>query len=147
MKPTTITTLPLVLLILSLASLSSCKKDKDESVAITIQTISGAYKLVALTTQINNMPEEDGMQNMEDCQKDDIINFRTDKTYTYTDAGLQCAVPGNDSGNWDLPNTTTFVLAGVSWVLEAFDGRTLKISNTSSFGGDTEVHRVTLRKQ
>ena len=93
MKSTAITPLTLAFLIISLAGLSSCKKDKDQP-AISIESISGSYKIAAWTYQYAQLPEEDLIQYMEDCEKDDILNFKDDKSFTNTDAGVQCTPPG-----------------------------------------------------
>ena len=147
MKPTTVKTFPLVLLIIALTSFSSCKKDKDEAQAITIQTISGSYKLAVWTYQFGNLPVENLLDNMEDCERDDLVNFKTDKTFTRTDAGVQCVPSDPYDGTWDLPNNKKIVLDGDEYVLESFDGKLLKISQTETSGGISEVYRMTLSKQ
>jgi hypothetical protein len=146
MKPTAVKSLPLALLIISLATFSSCKKDKDAP-AISIQSISGSYKLGAWTYQENQMPPDDLIQYMDDCEKDDIINFKTDKTFTNTDAGVQCMPPGGYNGDWDLPSTTKIILDGEEHTLDSFDGTTLKVSQSETLSGVTEVYRMTLVKQ
>ena len=147
MKPTAIKSLPLALLIISLATFSSCKKDKDDAPAISIQTISGSYKMSAWTYQEGQLPPEDIIQYMDDCEKDDILNFKTDKTFTNTDAGVQCVPPGSYAGDWDLPSTTKIILDGEEHTIDSFDGTTLKVSQSETVGGVTEVYRMTLNKQ
>ena len=146
MKSTAITPLTLAFLIISLAGLSSCKKDKDQP-AISIESISGSYKIAAWTYQYAQLPEEDLIQYMEDCEKDDILNFKNDKSFTNTDAGVQCTPPGSHVGNWDLPSSNKIILDGEDYVLNSFDGKSLKVSQTETGGGVTEVYRMTLSKQ
>jgi hypothetical protein len=147
MKPTAVKSLPLALLIVSLATFSSCKKDKDDASSISIQSISGSYKLGAWTYQLNQMPVEDMIQYMDDCEKDDLFTFKNDKSFTYADAGVQCAPAGDYDGDWNLPSSTKIIIDGEEFQLDSFDGTTLKISRSETISGDTEVYRTTLNKQ
>jgi hypothetical protein len=139
--------LPMVLFIITLTTLMSCKKDKDAPapLVISIETISGSYKLAALTHKVDNLPEEDDMKNMDECEKDDILKFMPDKSFVGVDAGLKCS--GDYTGDWDLPSTTQLVLNGTTWVLELYDGKVLKISRTVSGSSSIEVIKATLSRQ
>jgi hypothetical protein len=149
MKRTAFTTLvPLALLIISLTSLSSCKKDTDGEPSISIKSLSGSYKLAAWTSKTGSQPEEDFMIYLEDCEKDDIATLNTDKTYNTVDAGLQCTPPtAAFNSHWDLPSTTKIILGADEWTIESFDGKTLKISQSYTSGGTTEIEKMTLNKQ
>ena len=147
MKLPVVTTQSIFLILFSLATLSSCKKDKDEPVAITIQSLSGSYKLGAWTYKFNNDPEENMMLLLDDCEKDDVITLKTDKTYNSVDAGLQCIPPDGYDGDWDLPSTTKIILDGSEWTIDSYDGKVLKISQSYTSGGDTEIEKMTLNKQ
>lgn len=147
MKLTALSIQSIFLFLLSLATLSSCKKEKPEPVDLTIQTLSGSYKLGAWTYKLNNQPEEDMMVLMDACEKDNIVTLKTDKTYNSVDAGVQCAPPENYDGDWDLPSKTKIILDGDEWTIESFDGKVFKISQTTTLSGDTEVERMTLNKQ
>lgn len=148
MKQTAFSTLmPMALLIISLTTLSSCKKDKDETPAVTIQNLAGSYKLGAMTYKDGNQPEVDLMVLMDACEKDNIMTLKTDKTYNNVDAGVQCVPPDNYSGDWDLPSSTTITIDGDNLTVDSYDGKVLKLSDTYTSGGVTEVTKITLNKQ
>jgi hypothetical protein len=147
MKRTAFAALPITLLIISLTTLSSCKKDKDETVAISLQSIAGSYKLTAWTYKYGTMPEEDIMQLIDDCEKDDVITLKTDKTYTSADVGVKCTPPGDYTSDWDVPSTTKIIIDGDEWDIDSYDGKFLKISQTYTSGGVAEVDKMTLTRQ
>ena len=147
MKRTAFAALPLMMLIISLATLSSCKKDKDEPVVASLQTVSGSYKMGAFTYKYGTDPEEDMLLLFDACERDDVPTLKTDKTYISNDVGVVCTPPGDYTGDWDVPNSTTFVLDSEQWVIDSFDGKVLKISQSYTSGGVTEVWKITMNKQ
>jgi len=108
----------LFLSFLCTATFTACKKDKDESVALTKENLVGTYKLTAST--VNGA---DVMAQMNACEKDDLFKFNTDGTYENVDAGAQCSTA--DSGTWTLPGNNTISLDGEAMTVEKFDGKTL----------------------
>ena len=132
---------------ITVCAFSSCKKDKDKPASISIEGLSGSYKMVASTSKVNNGPEIDIYTQKDACEKDDIVKLNKDKTYVYQDAGTKCVFPGDDTGYWDLPSTTRFVIDGQEAVLDSFDGKVLKVTFTDTWGSDTEVIRTTFNKQ
>jgi hypothetical protein len=147
MKRTAFAALPITLLIISLATFSSCKKDKDEPVAISLQSLAGSYKLTAWTYKYGTMPEEDMMQLLDACEKDDVITLKTDKTYTSADVGVICTPPGDYTSDWDVPSATKIIVDGEEWAIDSYDGKVLKISQSDTSGGVTEVDKMTLTRQ
>jgi hypothetical protein len=147
MKLTAFTKWPLLLLVVTLATLSSCKKDDDDALVASVQSISGSYKLGAMTYKDGNNPEEDLTILFDACELDDVMNLKNDKTYHVTDAGTVCVPPGDYDGNWDVPTSTKFVIDGDEWVIDSYDGKVLKVSQTFTSGGVTEVTKMTLNKQ
>lgn len=115
----------LFLLFLCSAAFTACKKDKDESVALTKENLAGTYKLTAST--INGA---DVMAQMDDCEKDDLFKFNTDGTYENVDAGAQCGT--DDGGTWTLPGNNTISFDGDARTVEKFDGKTLIMYYTVS---------------
>ena len=147
MKLTAFAALPLVMLVISLTTFSSCKKDKDEPVVASLQTVSGSYKMGSFTYQSGTDPVEDVLQQFDACERDDVITLKTDKTFIANDVGVVCTPPGDYTGDWDVPNSTTFYLDGENWVIDSYDGKVLKISQSFTSGGITEVWKITMNKQ
>ena len=139
------------LLIVTLASvLFSCKKDKDGDGGgnkITKEKISGSYRLVSMMYKSGTSAPMDLMDYFDACEKDDITTLHNNNTYTVADAGAKCNPPGDDSGTWDLPNTTSIIIDGDTYTLKSFDGDKLVIQITDNSTGTTEEITITLDKQ
>jgi hypothetical protein len=104
----------------------SCKKgDNEESLALTKENIAGPYKLTSIKVGEQNIMN----QYFETCELDDIYTFKTDLTYSYTDAGTKCDPDGSyTDGEWSVPSGTTFEYDGSTYTVEKFTNRTLQIS-------------------
>ena len=138
-----------VLALLTFATLVtvSCKKDNEESQAVTKENIAGSYKLTSLKVQMNGGTEEDGMSYIEACQADDITTLKTDLTYTVVDAGTQCSPATDESGDWNLSGTTAFVMDGETFAIKSWNGKQLVLTETDSSTGITATFTTTLEKQ
>jgi len=90
-------TMAVVPMILFAVMLVSCKKEKDEGGR---NGITGRYKMTGLT-KVEPGGETDQFPLIDDCVKDDVLEFRSDKTYVYTDAGSICVPNGSETGTWE----------------------------------------------
>jgi len=141
----------IALIVLSTIVLFSCKKDsKDEPQTCTTSTatVSGSYKITAVTyKETAASPEIDYMNILfpDPCQRDDIYTFNADGSYQIADVGLVCSPPGNDNGTWALVGNN-LQIDGDPVNLESFDCKSWVIVNT-----DTQVTgdrlKLTLTKQ
>jgi hypothetical protein len=136
-----------ILLTASVLGLSSCKKDKNDISAVTVQNISGTYKLTAYTFKEGNLPEENLLAMMDACEKDNPISFKSDGTYSIPDVGIVCTPPGNFSSTWSLSNATTMVMNGETHTIKNWNGTQLVLTMTEVNAGVTEVTTYTLNKQ
>ena len=107
----------LLLLLVLVASVSSCKKKEDAVVAPAVAII-GKWKLVSIALTVAGQTVN---QPLEDCQKDDILEFFTSPKATLTNGALKC-----DPADLAVQNSTYSLSA---------DGKTLTI--------DGEVQTVT----
>jgi hypothetical protein len=110
---------------------TSCKKgdNDEESLAVTKENIAGTYKITSFTIG----GQEFLTQYTEACQRDDIFTFKTDLTYTYTDAGTKCDPDGSyTDGEWSVPSGTTFEYDGDTYTVSKFTNKTLQISSGSA---------------
>jgi hypothetical protein len=94
----------LALLVLASAAFTACKKDKDDSLAITKENLAGTYTVVSIKEKNNNGAEEDAMDDYfsEACEKDDEWVLKTDMTFERKDAGTTCSSSNNYSNDWQL---------------------------------------------
>jgi hypothetical protein len=121
-----------ILLTASVLGLSSCKKDKNDISAVTVQNISGTYKLTAYTFKEGNLPEENLLAMMDACEKDNPISFKSDGTYSIPDVGIVCTPPENFSSTWSLSNATTMVMNGETPYYKKLERNTAGLNDDGS---------------
>ncbi len=121
---------------------SSCKKNDDDekNLAVSKENIAGNYKIISIKLNGTEVYTE----YTEPCQRDDVFNFKTDFTYSYTDAGTQCDPNGSfTDGEWNLSGTNTFEYDGDVYTIAKLTNATMQVS--ISEGGLTGV--VTFSRQ
>ncbi len=91
-------------------SFTSCKK--NDTAITPFQDISGYYKMTALKL-ITAGNEVDYLPTLDACSLDDVLTFKSNKTYTYTDAGLACTPNGSESGTWNYKGRDSLVIDNV----------------------------------
>jgi hypothetical protein len=109
----------------------SCKKEKtDEGVkdiTPTVANVSGSYTISKIT--LKNIPTgQEQEQTYPDCKKDDQLNFNADMTFNYVDAGIVCQYPGDWTGIWALPTSSTLETDGSPSTIIKFNGTELNLS-------------------
>jgi len=129
---------------------NSCKKEKDkeETCTASTATISGSYKITAVTYKLNSTaPEENHLTDdfTDACDRDNVYTYQTNGTYQIQDAGTVCSPSSDDNGTWSLSGNSMVVDGGPS-TIESFDCKTLVLSLT-----DVEVtgdkYKITFTKQ
>lgn len=137
-----------ILLLVATLSFSSCKKkDKVNNCNLIEANFLGNYKVESVTYKMSSAsPEIDGTSLVFDpCELDDITTFNSNHTYTYTDAGTQCAPPRDDTGTWSLSgNTLTF--DGIQQNIDIFDCNGFSISETD-YNTPGDKITIKLKKQ
>ena len=136
-----------VVVLLAIASLTGCKKDKNEAVTPTQENLIGSYKLTAFTGQVNGGAETDAMASFQSCQKDDLYKLNADLSFNYLDAGTACDPAGDDNGTWVLISPTKIAFYGYEFDIISFNGNTLVGSETTVDGDITTTVKGTFTKQ
>src|SRR5215469_6874300 len=98
-----------LLVIVSGITLLACKKEKANAPGcpITMENLSGAYKLTALQYKASpNAAPSDYLAYLDTCEKDNIINLKSDGTYKEDDAGTVCVPSETTVGTWQLHGDT-----------------------------------------
>jgi hypothetical protein len=123
------TTMKLALMTMAFGStFFSCKKEKssESGCAINMANLSGAYKLTALQYQASaNAASADYLAFMDDCEKDDILNLKTDGTYVSDDAGAVCNPATTSQGTWQLHGNTLTSDGTLNGIIASYDCKTL----------------------
>jgi glutamate synthase domain-containing protein 3 len=137
-----------LLLLASVAFVSACKKDKDDSLAVTKENLAATYTLVSIKAKATNVPEQDVTDYLLDaCQKDDEITLKTDGTYTYTDAGTACSPKGDDSGSWSLSGSTLTIDGYANGTVKTLNKGTLVVEATETNSGITYTYTTTYNRK
>jgi hypothetical protein len=106
----------------------ACKKEKDNTsgCSVTMENLSGAYKLTALQYMASaNAAPSDYLAYMDDCEKDDILNLRNNGTYKEDDAGTVCDPIKTAEGSWQLHGNTLTSDGTLNGTIASFDCKTL----------------------
>ncbi|MGH2648007.1 MAG: lipocalin family protein [Ginsengibacter sp.] len=126
-------------------ALSSCKKNKDKNCSFTDANLVGNYKVATVKYKISaSSPETDYTdQYLDACEKDDITTFKSDHTYTYTDAGVSCNPNEDSSGTWLISGNTVSV-DGSAATIENFScsGFTASATDVITAGDKISVNYV-----
>ena len=128
--------------------IASCKKNNDSSCTTNAASISGRYKITAVTSKENaSSPEMDYINILfpDACERDDVYTFQTNSSYQIKDAGSVCSPAGDDDGTWSVSGNTV-VIDGDATTIESFNCKTLVFVNTDTqIAGDKL--KFTLTKQ
>ena len=84
----------------------ACKK-KDEPAPQTKKDLLTAKPWNFKSLTLNGM---DGSSQVKECEKDDTQKFNSDGTYSYTDAGVKCQDPGDDTGTWKFAQNESLLV-------------------------------------
>jgi hypothetical protein len=107
----------------------SCKKSNDVSNERTVQNLSGFYNYTALSyssgsTVIN------AFDSLLACEKDNLLQFKTDLTYNFIDTGIVCTPPESGQGDWNLSaNGDSLYLDSDPSFIKSWDGKTLVVTS------------------
>ncbi len=128
----------LLLIVSSLLLCSvSCKKDKEGN-SVSMKEIAGSYTLTSIKYKTQNLPEEETLGQQEPCSLDDMLTFREDGTYSYTDQGLPCDPASDQDGTWSLSGKT-FIIDGYHYTLHSYNGTNLQIRISDQANGDPDT--------
>ena len=85
-----------------LASLASCKKSSDDITCdVSVAGIAASYKLTNLTAYFPSpLPDQDQTSSLSSCDLSGIYQLKSDKTVVYTETGGSCSNSG--TGTWDV---------------------------------------------
>jgi len=108
--------------------LFGCKKENDNTPGcpITVESLSGAYKLTALQYKAGaSAAPSDYLAYMDDCEKDNILHLRDDGTYLEDDAGTVCTPAETSDGTWQLHGKTLTSDGKLNGTIASFDCKTM----------------------
>jgi hypothetical protein len=124
----------------------SCKKDKTCNKDMA--GISGTYRITAFLYKATSASAETDIyvQEVPDaCDRDDTYTFSANGTVIFTDAGVKCAPPNDDTGTWSVAGNT-MIVDGSPNTIHSFNCSTLVFIETDyNMAGDQL--RIVLTRQ
>jgi hypothetical protein len=126
--------------------LAGCSKKGGGSVAATVKSVAGTYKLTASTVTSSGVTV-DYMSQIPACEKDDILQLNADSTFAYTDAGTVCTPSGSYSGTWTISGNYFIQNGTDSATIKSFNGSALVLAVTDNSSGTAITNTTTLTKQ
>ena len=137
----------IILTLLSFGSLlTSCTKSAAKA-PISVSTISGTYTLTDLRMAATGVPEQDAYNTVQDCEKDDLYEFKSDSSFTRVDTGVVCEPSnGNYEGTWKLDGDQ-ISFYGQTGTITRFDGNIMEVTSTSSDSETTYMVKSVYEKQ
>jgi lipocalin-like protein len=146
--------LSLIVLLLSVSLISSCKKDKDKTRS---ELIIGRWKLVSDVYSPAYDYDGDGTKETDifplfydACEKDDIIIISAGGNGVFDQGATKCdqADPQTDPFNWSLTNNDAILIVdGNSVPIAELTNSTLKLNDTFAENGVTYTNTLTYAKQ
>jgi len=118
----------LMVIAVSSSILLACKKEKDNTPGcpVTMEGLSGAYKLTALQYKASaSAASQDYLSFMDDCEKDNILTLKNDGTYKSDDAGTVCEPAEVSQGTWTLKGKTLISDGTLNGTVASYDCKTL----------------------
>lgn len=137
-----------VICILSIfAVVISCKKSDpappDNSCKINSSTIAGTYLKTAMKYKASSTAaEQDWFIGLQDCEKDDLYELKTDSSVVIADGPTTCGGPPPPGGitTWYLTNNNTELIFGAYLKIDSFDCTRLVVTEKDFLAaGDTKT--------
>ncbi|HKB45896.1 MAG TPA: lipocalin family protein [Chitinophagaceae bacterium] len=128
--------------------ITGCKKHADPPCTTNATSISGSYKITAVTYKANaSSPEMDYFNILFPyaCERDDIYTFQANGSYQIKDAGTVCSPAGDDDGTWSVSGNS-MVIDGDATTIESFNCKTLVFVNMDTQTSGDKL-KFTLTKQ
>lgn len=133
----------------TLSAFSSCKKDKDDNLAVNSENLVGNYKLADIKMKSSLTGEVSIMSEIDDCAKDDVLQLQAANVLKLVDEGSKC---GNDeTASWSVKDSkielnANFLFPGTFDVVK-FTKSELVLGLTESEGNVSVTYTVFLRRQ
>ncbi len=131
---------------LTVLFLSACKKDTPTTTCtFNSSSVAGTYKITSFIYKADaTSPEVETFTTFPDCQKDDLLTFISDGTYTVSEGTLSCNPSTSDNGTWSIIGNNLVIDGETSEVLN-FSCSGFKVKTTDTTTGETFT--ITLAKQ
>ncbi|MEP6713768.1 MAG: hypothetical protein ABJA37_15180 [Ferruginibacter sp.] len=119
--------------------LFSCKKD-NKNCDLNTANFAGSYKTVSIKYKATpSSAEIDVFSSYDACEKDDLVIFNANGTYTTTDSGVKCTpTTPDDGGAWSLIGSELTV-DGETGTVTSFDCNNASINTKDNSTGESST--------
>lgn len=145
-----------VLLSITLLSIvmAGCKKEETTVSKSKTELLCAHYwKVVSLTVNppldLDGTPVSNLLEIMEDCQKDDLVKYNTDKTLIYDEGDTKCdpSSPQTSGGSWEFKSNETILTEDdEDLTLIELNESTLKLKIVQVIDGVDYTYSITYTK-
>jgi lipocalin-like protein len=140
----------LALVVFTAAALTACKKDKEESLAVTKENLAATYTLSTVTIKATGVPETDITKDyVEACAKDDQMILKSDGSYQHKDLGTTCDPKGDETGTFTISGSTLSFIVDQDteqFTVKSLSNKKLVVEETGEWGGTTVTFTTTFSR-
>ncbi len=134
--------------------MAGCKKEETTVSKSKTELLCAHYwKVVSLTVNppldLDGSPVSDLLSIMDDCQKDDLVKYNTDKTLIFDEGATKCdpASPQTSSGTWSFNSDETILTEDdEDLTLVELNETTLKLKIVQDIAGVDYTYSIIYQK-
>ena len=137
-----------IFFILIICSGLSCKKNADKNCNLDTASVAGSYKVTSIRYKATATSSETDYYNQfftDVCERDDIMTLNANGSATFTDAGIKCTPPGDDTSTWSLSGNTITIDGGPAHV-DSFNCSSITISENDVYATGDHLTFVLTRQ-
>jgi hypothetical protein len=109
----------------------SCKKDKDDSLSVTVENLLGKYTLTSAVAGNQALYDQGSVA----CENDDEFELKADFIYKRYDTGARCGSDSVTTGMWQLfSNNNVVSFDDYGGKVEKLTSKTLVLSGLTLIG-------------
>jgi hypothetical protein len=138
----------LALLLFASATFTACKKDKDESLAVTKENLVATYTVASIKMKSGSTEKDvtNDPNYVEQCEKDDQMILNADMTLEIKDAGTQCSPTSADTGSWSVDGNK-LIIDGDENNIKSLSKNSLVLEESWTISGVTMTITTTLNRK
>ena len=139
-----------LLALVTLSVFSSCKKDKDDKLAVTEANLVGNYTIAdyKMKSSVTGNAEVSMLENVPACLKDDVLQLQAGGVLNIVDEGTKC--DNDETATWSVKDNTVTLEAGLvsgTYEVVSFTKSQLVASSTEKEGDITVTYIVYLNRK
>jgi hypothetical protein len=133
----------LTLLLFSAATLTACKKNKEDNLAVTQENLAGTYTLASIKlggSDVNLVNE------MDACERDDEYVLHADNRFEYKDVGTKCDDDYSYEDEWFIENNILNMVE-YAGVIKKLSNKSLVIEATEIYNNEVVTATLTFNRK